>query len=88
MTLAEVANFISLVGFPIFMAYYVFTKYTEERKKACTYEELLKKFENLITRWEYTVGEQNKTICKLIEKIDKIIETNAIILDRLPRRVD
>ncbi|HAE61687.1 MAG TPA: hypothetical protein DCG38_05095 [Eubacteriaceae bacterium] len=86
--MTDIANFISLIGFPAFMAYYIFTKYAEERKNYNSFNMLIEKIENLVDKWNYTMSMQNNILNKLVEKIDKLIEYDTIIMERISQRRD
>lgn len=82
MSLDAVVSFISLVGFPAFMAYYIFTKYTEERKNNTEMKLLFSKLELMIDKLNLYSQQQKELLNCLLEKMDKLIEINVKLLER------
>lgn len=74
--LSSIASFISTVGFPAFIAYYLLSKYTEERKRVATYEMILTNLESSLKKF-------NETINYMLAKLDRIIELNVSICERV-----
>lgn len=86
MSLDAVVNFISLIGFPAFMAYYIFTKYTEERKCNTETKLLLSKLELMLDKLSLYSQQQKEVLSCLIEKMDKLIEINVKLFERIAAR--
>lgn len=86
MSLESLASFISVIGFPSFMAYYIFTKYAEEKKRNDSYKEILHNIEKVVAKWDIIISSQTSLLERLVQKIDKVLECATIIIERIDKK--